>query len=153
MLPYSSFTVEELRNRQVVPIEDHFFGQYMPQLGFHIAELGIAGEILQFGRIRIEVVKFVHRTRRFEIGIIEPLGKLSVLMSVLDLRPSRSAGRVNGRIGDPWGAVVDEFVAIAPHGSRQIVSTIGHRNGNGSAPMGTSLDENVGARRVGFSSQ
>ncbi len=52
----------EIWQREVVPVEDHFFGECGAEFAFGGGELGFAAEVVQFAGVGFEVVEFVDGT-------------------------------------------------------------------------------------------
>lgn len=60
--------LHQIRERQVIPVEDHLFSKGGAEFALGVSEFGFAAEIVQFAGIGVEVVEFVDGTWRGEVG-------------------------------------------------------------------------------------
>ena len=61
--------IRQGRERQVVEVEDHFFGQSFPQFFFDCGRFRTTGKVIEFGGIGVQIVEFIDRSWCGEVGV------------------------------------------------------------------------------------
>ena len=80
---------------EVVPVEDHFFGECGAEFAFGGGELGVAAEVVQFAGVGFEVVEFVDGTGRGEVGGGHARREFAGGVGFLHLFPGLATGGVD----------------------------------------------------------